>query len=550
MMDSHQQHSTGIRILLIEDNSTFARLVERALAKMPDHFILDHQMTLRGGMRRLEKEEFDIVLLDLTLPDSRGLAGLMRLKRLVPTTPIIILTALDSEQLSLEAIDRGAQDYILKDYYHLDLLKQSIQHAIARQEQLLENKQLTQSLREKKRELEKKNKRLARLYAVIHHSMDSFSQDFHEPLEEIRKAAGAILSNDVGHVAPNSMKQAESIERKCLELKSMVDDLIDTRKMEGGLMVPRRREVSPTQLMSRLQDHFPRRFPEGSLRLNVQIPQNCPHVFCDPDHIRQALNRILASSRDEDSAEIDATVTVSVPRGRGEVLFEISLDHESEKLPETEPAQNDASPSAEQPSPRSATTRTLGLEVARDLIALNLGCLKVQDRAPRGCSFSFSLPVMEEETVTRRYPIYLRDRGEEAFSISSLILETPIPTRNAQGDEVHSFLENLLRQNDLLFRVAPHRWRVLLQANKTEREYFLLRLHREIAAGHQLIPESLLPELRIRGMQTWKLDPDDEDSFLPTIQGMGPSHYATLPKISAADAQPFREQQIFRNDLP
>lgn len=127
------QRLTAVRVLLIEDNPADARLVREMFLELgADRFELEHADRMTAGLTRLERQSFDALLLDLSLPDSQGLAGIERVLAQVPTLPIVVLTGLDDERLSLTALEHGAQDYLVKGQVGADLLARTLRHAIER----------------------------------------------------------------------------------------------------------------------------------------------------------------------------------------------------------------------------------------------------------------------------------------------------------------------------------------------------------------------------------------------------------------------------------
>ncbi|MFQ5944504.1 MAG: response regulator [Anaerolineales bacterium] len=122
-----------IRVLLIEDNPGDARLIRGLLKEAEEfEFKVEHVTRLRDGLRRHDQEAFDIVLLDLRLPDSDGFHTLVRAQKRAPDMPIVVLTGLDDESFALEAVGKGAQDYLIKGQPDSRMLARSIHYAIER----------------------------------------------------------------------------------------------------------------------------------------------------------------------------------------------------------------------------------------------------------------------------------------------------------------------------------------------------------------------------------------------------------------------------------
>jgi two-component system, NtrC family, response regulator AtoC len=123
----------NIQILVVEDNSVDAIRFKKALAEADQiNFTIDDVETLSEAKDRLQEEEFDIVVLDLLLPDSKGIETLLQIKNLVQDLPIIIISGMEDEALAIEAVRKGAQDYLLKDRCDANLLSASINYAIER----------------------------------------------------------------------------------------------------------------------------------------------------------------------------------------------------------------------------------------------------------------------------------------------------------------------------------------------------------------------------------------------------------------------------------
>ncbi|MFO1532216.1 MAG: response regulator [Thermoplasmatota archaeon] len=122
------------QLLLIEDSATDARLVRAALqdAREPACDV-EHAADLQSGLRRLAAPGIDLVLLDLHLPESRGLATLQRLQEAHPNVPVIVVTGSDDVRLADLAIDQGAQDLVVKGTPHfVPVLRHSIRAALER----------------------------------------------------------------------------------------------------------------------------------------------------------------------------------------------------------------------------------------------------------------------------------------------------------------------------------------------------------------------------------------------------------------------------------
>jgi two-component system cell cycle sensor histidine kinase/response regulator CckA len=122
-----------IHVLLVEDNPGDRRLLQELLRDVASvHIKLDHADCLSQGLQRLSESDFDVILLDLFLPDSQGFETFTQLHQQEREVPIVVTTGLNDETLALKAVQEGAQDYLVKGQISGELLVRSIRYAIER----------------------------------------------------------------------------------------------------------------------------------------------------------------------------------------------------------------------------------------------------------------------------------------------------------------------------------------------------------------------------------------------------------------------------------
>jgi len=138
-----------IKILLIEDNPGDVRLIEEILRESKTSgFELESADRLSAGIKFLEKKRFDIVLLDLGLPDSQGIYAVLRIVESFPAMPVIVLTGLSDEAVGLDAISKGAQDYLTKGHIDGNLLVRCLRYSLERKRIEEEKEKLIKELRD------------------------------------------------------------------------------------------------------------------------------------------------------------------------------------------------------------------------------------------------------------------------------------------------------------------------------------------------------------------------------------------------------------------
>ncbi len=225
-----------LRILLIEDSLGDVQIVKRALnASMPDAFTLGVAATMEDSLTLLGKENFDIALLDRTLPDVDGFSGLHRLQNFAPDLPIVFLTGNQDERFAFDAIRSGAQDYLFKDNVDGHLIKRAIQYAILRKQfegililranydglTGLANRTLFESRVDMARARMRRN---GRAFAVLYLDIDGF-----KPINDaLGHSAGDDLLRQFSHRLKSAFRPYDTLARFAGDdFAVLVEDLAD-----------------------------------------------------------------------------------------------------------------------------------------------------------------------------------------------------------------------------------------------------------------------------------------------------------------------------------
>jgi len=144
------EETSKLKILLVEDNPGDAKLIKRYLERADSSILaevveLTHVESLNAFFEIYESQQFDIILLDLGLPESNGVETVTAVLDQDPVEPIVVLTGLDDPDTSIHAIKTGAQDYLTKENLDGELLVRTIRYAIERRRyelELLEREEL------------------------------------------------------------------------------------------------------------------------------------------------------------------------------------------------------------------------------------------------------------------------------------------------------------------------------------------------------------------------------------------------------------------------
>jgi PAS domain S-box-containing protein/putative nucleotidyltransferase with HDIG domain len=125
----------SIQILMVEDSETDALLLEETLSQDGlNSFEFTLSERLKTGLELLHQQKFDLILLDLGLPDSQGLESFEKVHNEFPDIPVVVLSGLTDEKLALEAVQAGAQDYLVKGPTSWEIAPRAIRYAIERQQ--------------------------------------------------------------------------------------------------------------------------------------------------------------------------------------------------------------------------------------------------------------------------------------------------------------------------------------------------------------------------------------------------------------------------------
>ncbi len=128
------ENITLFNLLLVEDNPGDARLIKEMLFESGnDRFFLKHFDAMQPAIDYLNDNDIDVILLDLSLPDSHGLDTFETVFSAQPKIPIIVLTGLEDHRTAIETVQKGAQDYLVKGKVEGGLLIRAIEYAIERQ---------------------------------------------------------------------------------------------------------------------------------------------------------------------------------------------------------------------------------------------------------------------------------------------------------------------------------------------------------------------------------------------------------------------------------
>ena len=492
--------SSPVRMLLIEDNSDDAMLLKYSLDKTRTSFQICWVDCLAKALEQLRTESFDVILTDLSLPDSNGIESVTAIRQCAAMVPLVVLTGLSSDPVALEALKMGAQDYLIKNSCTSDVLERAIRYAIQRQ-RTMEMEQLLETVRASERLLARKNKHLARLNRTAHHFVDNVSHEFRTPLTVIMQYVSIVRDGLVGDLNEKQRNLLDISVDRTDDLNNMVNDMLDGSRLGAGILGINRNSCRMEDIVEHVRPNLERKAAIRNVTIEIEIDSALPAVYCDPEKIGRVLINLAVNA-------------IKFSGQPGHVRIHMGVDP---LAPQVVTSISDTGPGIDPHrlgelfkrfkqlgAESSGSTKGfgLGLNIAKDLVNLNFGEIRVESQLGVGSTFSFTVPIDDPLEVTRRY---LNQAKKELSELSLLEARLDESIETAVADDVDAFLNRLLRRHDILFRAATGRWVFLLSASEAEVQLFLARSQQVLANTNRNRPYGPLPEVMLSRIGTWRM---------------------------------------------
>lgn len=371
-----------INILVIEDSPRDYAMYQEMLADAhTPKFNLQWAQTLAAGMGQLPDPRLDIILLDLFLPETRGLKTLTKLQKKEPGIAIVVLTQLDDEQMGMSAVREGAQEYLVKgqiDRYHL---QRSIRHG-------MERHRIEGALRAS----EEQHRALAEKVQQANLELESFtysvSHDLRAPLraitgfaEIINRRHRATLSEDVQHYLDNIIQGGK-------QMGWLIDDLLAYSRLGRGSLTTD--SIDLNDFFAGIKRSVAAKIKEHNA--TVTIATGMPTLEGNKSLLSQVFSNLIVNAMSFHKPDVPPTVTVSSEQKPGLLVFCVA-DNGIGIPPEVH--ENIFHVFQRAVSPEEYPGTGIGLAIVKKSVELLHGSVSLQSEVGVGSNFYISIPHTE-----------------------------------------------------------------------------------------------------------------------------------------------------------
>ncbi|ACK68511.1 response regulator receiver sensor signal transduction histidine kinase [Gloeothece citriformis PCC 7424] len=384
--------TSTVNVLLIEDNLAEARLLQEILKGAHlKQFNLCHVKRLEEGLQKVQQERFDIILLDLTLPDSAGLESLNPLLKLAPHIPIVVLTNTNDDDLAVEAVRRGAQDFLVKRHVTLELLVRSLCYAIERKQVAEELREMNEKLENRVQERTAELLKAKELNQLKTEFVSMLSHDFRNPLNTILLSAGLLEDSSDRLTKEQQLTYFQMIRTAIKDMDQLLTEVLIIGRADSGRLKLNPIPLNLKEFCQYIIDSFRiNLIPSHQLIFNSQ--GNFEQGLWDENLLRHILNNLLGNAI-KYSPEGGKIRVDLIEKGERVIL---SVEDQGIGIP-LEDQQKLFKPFFRANNVENIAGTGLGLAIVQRCVETHGGQIEVKSQVGEGTTFIVTLPFIWEE---------------------------------------------------------------------------------------------------------------------------------------------------------
>jgi len=469
------------RVLVVDDERDIRDFLFKALTRIAG-FQVDLAENGEEALKKIEKEKFDLVLTDLKMPSVDGLQLITEISRSKPEILTVLMTGHGSIDSAIEAMKRGASDYLTKPL--------NIDELIVRLRKVLSEKQRFMGLQSCIFDLERANEELKKIDAMKSEFVSVASHELRTPLAAIKNAIQLILSGKTGEINDNQTKFLSMAERNINRLTKILNDLLNLSKIESGKIELKFEDVVLKSLAELTVSLLRPQADGKSIKVITEIPDELPAVYGDKEKIEQILINLIGNAIKFTPGEgnIYVSATPFFEEREGGLSHKIAISVKDTGIgipPEHLSSIFEKFYQVEGSLQRSVSGTGLGLAITKGLVEAHQGKIWAESGVGKGSTFTFTLPVLEEE---RREPHfrYVLDREFRRAQKNDLPLSLFLIELAEQKKEIE---DDLLKELEMRIRQSLCRKGDILLRRKAEK--ILVALCEADAKGVQAIRQRM-----------------------------------------------------------